>query len=168
MTRQRIYGIIGGNALSTQFGFDEKCGSFSKFKEMISGLIASLEGKVMTSLNPVCELVCGELAIEYEKPLLCVMPFEEQASKWSDCLRERFFSLHEKSESVKLLSRKFYEGCEKDALDYICKTADHIIFIKSGNEVATDFISEEVSFSKPLTVINLEDYTITYACPKNI
>lgn len=160
MTKQKIYGLIGGNTLATNFGFDEENENFKKFKEFATNFISTLDGKILTCANAGLELWCGEIAVECQKPLLCVMPYEEQATKWCNDHRERFFNLHEKAENVEILSKKYYYTCEEDAKIYVAKNCDCLIIVKSKSNGLCENNLAEIMENKEVIVLDCDEFTI--------
>ena len=73
-----------------------------------------------------CEIITSLQVIRiqqgYQAPRLhIVMPFEEQAAKWSDDIHERFCDVIECADEVKELQKSFsdkcYENCERFMVD---------------------------------------------------
>ena len=55
------------------------------------------------------------------------MPFERQADRYSREVRERFFELHELSDTVEILSARFYENCYHETDMHMVDRSDIII-----------------------------------------
>ncbi len=162
MTKQKIYGIIGGNTLATSFGFDEESENFGRFKVFAQSFLKQLGGDFITCANGGLELFCGEFAIENRQNVVCVMPFEEQATKWSGDLRERFFNLHEKSAGVKILSKKHFYGCEEKAEEYVADNCDCVILVKSKGDEVSENVKSAIKQKDSVIVLDCDDYTIKY------
>ena len=58
-----------------------------------------------------------------------VMPYEEQAAKWSEEYRDRYFAVHEQADSVELFSCRFYEDCYKDADKEMVSRSDRAVIL---------------------------------------
>lgn len=160
MTKQNSYGFIGGNPLDTRFGYDTENEEFLKFRKLLSELISKLDGEIHTCANAGIELACGECAVENDKELVCVMPFEEQAAKWCPCQREHFFNLHAKAQKVEILSKKYYPECESFATNHIIESCDHLVYIGSLHKPLPVEIKNAMERGKPTTIINCDDFTI--------
>lgn len=160
MTKQTTYGIIAGETIKTTFGFNRENEDFFKFHNLMLKCIGKLDGEFVTCANVGLELTSAECVIEKGQKLVCVMPYEEQATKWCECERNRFFEVHERSEKVEMLSKKYYEGCEIDAEKYIARNCDKLIFISPQNGEVPQEILNELDSGKTLIVVNCDDYTI--------
>ena len=57
------------------------------------------------------------------------MPYEEQATKWAEEYRDRFFTVHEKADTVTIISNHYTEDCYEKAERYMCDRADKSIII---------------------------------------
>lgn len=159
MTKHKIYGIITGETFNTGFGFDEENTAFDSFKELIENFFLQLDGSFMTTCDAGLGIFTAEAVLSCGKGVICVMPYENQASRWNPELRERFFSIHEHSEKVVMLSTHYYEGCESEAEDYIASNCDELIVIKSSKEKLSDICK---CADKKITVIDCDDLTISF------
>ena len=56
-----------------------------------------------------------------------IMPFEEQAVHWSEDVRDRYFALHEKADSVELACTKYQEDCYSLAAQRMIEQCDAVV-----------------------------------------
>jgi len=74
-----------------------------------------------------------------------VMPFEEQANKYPDNVRERFFNIHAQADSVEILNGKYAEGCYETANRYML---DHSVMLLVDEIDGESETSELVDYAK--------------------
>ena len=160
MTKQKIYGICCGNIFNTSFGFDEENENFISFKEAITGHLSSLEGAVMTTCNIGLELIAAETALSQNKDLICVIPFEGQADKWSEFYRERYFGVHEKSKRTVNLSSCFNNNNSYEADEYIAENCDELIVILSKGEGLPYTARRALELNKRVTIIDCDNFSV--------
>jgi len=80
------------------------------------------------------DLIAGEIVLLLKKEypfvrLVVVLPFEGIADRWSEGLRDRFFSVMENCDEEVVLSRKYYDGCYKARNHYMVDRAKHLIAV---------------------------------------
>ena len=57
------------------------------------------------------------------------MPYEEQATKWAEDYRDRFFTVHENADTVKIISTHYTEDCYEKAERYMIDASDKCEYI---------------------------------------
>ena len=55
-----------------------------------------------------------------------VMPYEEQASQWSDDIHERFYDINEKADEVLILHRRFHKDCYRNSERFMIDNSDFL------------------------------------------
>ena len=60
-----------------------------------------------------------------------LMPYEEQAMNWSEEYRDRYFTIHEKVDTVELLSYHYYDGCYEAANEEMTSRSDGVILMNT-------------------------------------
>ncbi len=83
-------------------------------------------------------LYAAEMILEVQKThpevqLECLLPFEEQAVKWSEPLRDRYFYILEHCTHVSLFGKRYTETCEEACRRTAEERADVVLAI--GKEV---------------------------------
>lgn len=124
--------IIGKSVNELPFGMDEKYPKCTALKINLAAKINELYLNGVTHFACNCEygipLWAAEiiLALKIYKPELylhIVAPYEEQAAKWNEEIRERYFNIHEKADTVHILKNIYndnilsYHYAEKFMLD---------------------------------------------------
>lgn len=112
-----------------------------------------------------CEFGAGFWAAEIVADLLplhkdmwfgCIIPYEEQAVKWSVEQRERYFSLQEKSAEVRFLQKKYTTHCVENCQQYLINHADALLIVRSlQNPKNVKFINSQKK-NIPIICINPE------------
>ncbi len=94
------------------FGYDEEDGLCLKIRETMLMQILALHQNGVTAFYSNCEpgapMWGAELVLALQSrvpniQLHCVLPYEEQATKWTPQLRERYFSIVERSSTEYLI-----------------------------------------------------------------
>lgn len=73
------------------------------------------------------EMIC-EMKKEMPINLRLVIPYEEQASSWSEDRRDRYFKVHEQADRVIILDRRFEEKCFIVAEELMVSRSDRMLF----------------------------------------
>lgn len=76
------------------------------------------------------EIIC---ALKLYNPirLHVAVPYEDQAADWDEALRDRYYNVHSKADTVEILSPRDYEGCVGDA-DRFMSRRSHAVMIVGG------------------------------------
>lgn len=69
------------------------------------------------------------LKIYNDIKLHIAMPYEEQATKWAEEYRDRFFTVHEKADTVTIISKRYTEDCYEKADRYMCDRVNRCIIL---------------------------------------
>ena len=129
--------IIAKSLVNTGF-INEYEQPYSKIKEELRDTIWKLFCEGYTEFYSNCEygvsLWASETVIALKMyndiKLHIVMPYEEQAVNWSEEQRDRYFAVHEKADTVELLSYHYYDGCYKDADRIMAGRSDRTVVIE--------------------------------------
>lgn len=65
-----------------------------------------------------------------------VIPFEEQTTDWSEEIRDRYFTVHERADSVEMACAKYQEDCSKIAEQRMIDVSDLLVICGSLPEAA--------------------------------
>lgn len=160
MTKLRQIGIITGKTINTPFGFDEENEDCMKFKDLIHNYFSANRGIYYSLCDAGLGIYCAEEVLKSNNSLFCVTPYENQAAKWSDNFRERYFSIHEKSLDQKLISTRLNENSLTDAEYYITDNCDEILVIISDNEEIPNSVLKALSDGKKVTLIDCQNLSI--------
>jgi uncharacterized phage-like protein YoqJ len=142
--------MTGSPIYEWEFGFNEREPSCIKLKldllQGISELYAMGYRDFYTSAELGVPLWAGEavLALKLYCPdiqLHIIQPYENQASRWPEEYRERFFSLHEKSDSSRLLYTRMNDRCYQEAMDIMLEESESILVCTPKDQELTDLWS---------------------------
>lgn len=80
------------------------------------------------------EMWAGEIVLslmgEYpDIELYCIIPFEEQATKWTERQRDRYFAMLEKCTKSVQLNSRYYHGCYRDRNLFLAKNSKYLIAV---------------------------------------
>lgn len=117
---------------------DPRCVSLKKaLAKEISGLVyigvtdfysGGAEGVDCWAAQIVLELREKNPALK----LHCILPYEGQADKWSDSARERYQEILKNADSVKYVSRDYYDGCLIERNHWLVDSADYLLAVFKG------------------------------------
>lgn len=130
------------------------------------GVRQFLSGMALGTDTWAAEIV---LIMRKENPALklrlhCILPYERQADKWSDAARERYNSILKHADSIRYVSRDYYDGCLLDRNRRLVDSADFLIAVFNG--VRRSGTGATVSYARKLgreiIVINPITQFVTY------
>lgn len=149
MHKQIFCTISGSDKLS--FGFDEKHPDCIAMKLQLLTKIADLNKNGITDFICNCQmgipLWVAETVLSLRKynhiRLNIAMPFENQSALLSEEWRERFFTVHEKADSVIMLNKKFYKGCYFDCDKYMIDNSDMLLWAGSESSNISEYAKKQ-------------------------
>ncbi|MBD5143135.1 MAG: DUF1273 domain-containing protein [Oscillospiraceae bacterium] len=65
-----------------------------------------------------------------------MIPYEEQTTDWTEELRNRYFAIHEKADSVTLANTRYYPSCYQDTDKQMIDKSDILVIFEEKNSVA--------------------------------
>ena len=80
---------------------------------------------------------CSQIILDLRKkvPMLklhCVLPHEGQANGWSDSAQERYHAILRQADSVKYVSRDYYDGCMIARNHRLVESAGFLLAVYNG------------------------------------
>ena len=102
MCGTKSYAILGHSPMRFAWGFDEEADACKDMKMELAQQIMVLRQQGVTHFSVACDYGVGLYAAEIinalrnddpELMLFCITPYEEQATKWTPELRERYFDM---------------------------------------------------------------------------
>ncbi len=102
MASPKSCAILGHNPMRFAWGFDEEAAECHDMKMELAQQIMVLRQQGVTHFSVACDYGVGLYAAEIinalrnddsELMLFCITPYEEQATKWTPELRERYFDI---------------------------------------------------------------------------
>ena len=127
--------VAGKTVFELPFGMDEGHPNCIALKLRLTNRIGELHIYGVTDFYCNCEYGVGLWAAEIvtamknttDIRLNVVMPYENQASRYSNEVRDRFFYLHSKANSVVILHTQYCEDCYRDADIYMVDNSDVLL-----------------------------------------
>lgn len=78
-----------------------------------------------------CAEIITALGLHNDIGLHIAMPYEEQSTNWAEELRDRFFGIHARAESVEIVSTQYDEECYRRADEFMIDEADMLLIVGS-------------------------------------
>ena len=163
--------FTGHQPESLPFGEDEQSEGYRKIKSMLLEEIKYwAEQGYDTFYEGVArgmDIVFGEqvlLAKQQGFPhikLVGVIPHEEQAAKWSEAWRNRYFSLMANSDDEVLISRHYTRDCYHQRNRYMVDHADVLIAVYDGLASGGTAYTVDYARKKGKTIVILDPGKLT-------
>ena len=134
----KICAIIGCSPMCFPWGFDEEDEGCVALKLILMNQISKLRGEGCTrfAVSMDCgvglyaaEILHGLKETDGELEAICYVPFEEQATKWTPELRERYFNALAACTEVVNVAYEKTVGCEFKAHLEAIKDSDTVIAV---------------------------------------
>lgn len=150
--------FTGHPPLRFSFGYDEDDSLCIRIKQKILLQILVLYENGVTIFFTDCEIGAGMWAAELvlnlmqkhsEIQLICVLPHEGQATKWTPELRDRYYTILEKSSRNILISTHYAKDCFRRCGQYLVNHASFLIAIyDNGNITNLDAASWTIAYAR--------------------
>ena len=145
-----IFCTISG-ADKCSFGLDEKHPDCISLKLRLLTKIADLYSEGVTDFVCNCEIGIPLWAAEmvlcskscHNVKLNIVTPYETQAALWTDEWRERYYTIHEKADSVTILNKQFSDTSYNDCNRYMIDNSDILLWAGSESSDIIDYSREQ-------------------------
>ena len=130
--------IIGCSPMCFPWGFDEEDEGCAALKLILMNRISKLRGEGCTrfAVSMDCglglyaaEIILGLKESDSELETVCYVPYEEQATKWTPELRDRYFNALAACTEVVTVAYDKTAGCEFKAHLETMKEADTLIAV---------------------------------------
>ncbi len=135
--------IIGCSPMCFPWGFDEEDEGCAALKLMLLNRISRLrgEGNSRFAVNMDCgvglyaaEILRGLKESDSDLETVCYVPYEEQATKWTPELRDRYFNALAACTEVVNVTLEKTIGCEFEAHLEAMKEADTVIAVYNPDD----------------------------------
>ena len=135
--------IIGCSPMCFPWGFDEEDESCAALKLVLMNRITKLKGEGYTRFHISMDCGVGLYAAEIIRGLkesageletICYVPYEEQATKWTPELRDRYFNALAECTEVINVSYEKTVGCEFRAHLAAMNEADTVIAVYDSDD----------------------------------
>lgn len=170
MKKSLYCGFITQRPNALKWGFDEENEDFIKLKRVLKHQIFSLVDSgvenFITSLSQGIETVCAEIILELKENLnpnirlVCALPFEEQAGKWSSHQRERYFTIMEKADKSIFLQEKFSQDCFINAFDWTLYYSQYMVAVFDDLQRNSTGIMYCKALKKRKYIISINPYSL--------
>ena len=158
--------IIGQHPMCFPWGFDEEDGGCQNLKLALAQKIMELRQQGVTRFAVVADYGIGLYAGECinalrqhgaDLMLFVVMPHEEQATKWTPDLRNRYFKLLEDCTIMDAASLHKTSTCEYDAYRKIIDYADMVLAVYDPATARGDAVDAAMEYvtERKLSVIQI-------------
>lgn len=149
--------IVGCSPMCFPWGFDEEDEGCAALKLLLLNQITKYrsEGCIRFAVSMDCgvglyaaEIIRGLKESDGELESVCYVPYEEQATKWTPDLRDRYFNALAESTEVVNVSIEKTVGCEFKAYLEAINEADTVIVVydpgdpRCGREAAAAAVAE--------------------------
>ena len=142
MAQEKTCCITGPFPENLPFGYDENDQRCINLK---SAIRSAIEDQIrdnhitrfITTVNIGVEMLAAEEVLRLKKnnpqiKLTSVLPFEGQANDWPEPLRDRYFTIHERSDDVRTIQLRFDDTCAYNTRDYLIDRADVLLAFWNG------------------------------------
>jgi len=111
------------------------------------------------------DTLAAEVAISLQSELpdlqvIAVIPYREQAGRWSDAMKAKYDTILRNSDDVIILSEHYYQGCLLRRNDYMVHHSSRLIAWYDGKPKGGTFYTCRKATANGLEVINLYDGSI--------
>lgn len=107
------------------------------------------------------EIVAGLMPLHPDIELFCIMPYEEQATKWPNEYRNRFFDLHENCTETVLINTAFTTTCLLECSEYLISECDMLLAVCDNSDFGNVIRRiNRYATQKNLSVININPVTL--------
>lgn len=146
---------------------DEKCSHLKRIiREQIIHLIEEdevsyfISGMAMGIDMYAAEIVLDLKVMYPDIQLECTIPYEEQAIRWPNALRERYYDIAGKCDKETMLQTHYSSGCLQRRNRYMVDQADIIIAVWDGKPSGTGS-TVKYALSKGKRVIRIDPSTVS-------
>lgn len=90
--------------------------------------------RFLSGVSTGVDMWAGEIVLDLMKKhkdmeLYCIVPFEEQAIKWTSSQRDRYYNLLRDCTKIVQLSVNYYDGCYRVRNEYLVKNAKYLLAV---------------------------------------
>ena len=148
--------ILGHNPMRFAWGFDEEAAECHDMKMELAQQIMVLRQQGVTHFSVACDYGVGLYAAEIinalrnddpELMLFCVTPYEEQATKWTPELRERYFDMLIKCTHMTAVSLHKQPDAQLKAYRTIIRQSDMVLAVYDPASARGDDTDKAISYA---------------------
>ena len=155
----KICAIIGCSPMCFPWGFDEEDEGCAALKLILINQISKLRGEGCTRFTVsmdcgvglyAAEILQGLKGSEEELETICYVPYEEQATKWTPELRDRYFNALAACTEVVNVAYEKTVGCKFKAYLEAINEADTVIVVYDPDDPRCEREAAAVAVAKML------------------
>ena len=167
MRREYCCAVIGQHPLCFPWGFDEEADSCRRLKLELAQRIMELHQYGVNEFQVACDPGVGLYAAEIVRALRaddqtlrlhCVLPHEEQATKWTPQLRDRYFAMLESCTSMDCIAPHEQPDAQFTAFQRIIEQSDLVLAVYEANDISRDtkdkLLAYALELDRPLMLIH--------------
>lgn len=156
MASPKSCAILGHNPMRFAWGFDEEAAECHDMKMELAQQIMVLRQQGVTHFSVACDYGVGLYAAEIinalrnddpELMLFCVTPYEEQATKWTPELRERYFDMLIKCTHMTAVSLHKQPDAQLKAYRTIIRQSDMVLAVYDPASARGDDTDKAISYA---------------------
>jgi len=148
--RSKICCFAGHRPHKLAFGYDEEHEDCLLLKMKLLVEIEEMRKKgvaaFVSGVGMGVDIWAAEMVLDLKQAypdagiqLVAVIPFEEQASRWSEAWRERYFRILTQVDETVLLHNHYTKGCMHERNRYMVDRSAHMIAVFNGHEGGTKY-----------------------------
>ena len=177
MASPKSCAILGHNPMRFAWGFDEEAAECHDMKMELAQQIMVLRQQGVTHFSVACDYGVGLYAAEIinalrnadsELMLFCITPYEEQATKWTPALRERYFDMLIKCTHMTAASLHKQPDAQLEAYRTIIRQSDMVLAVYDPASARGDDTDKAISYARelhrPMLMIHPDTLKTTYSC----
>ena len=177
MASPKSCAILGHNPMRFAWGFDEEAAECHDMKMELAQQIMVLRQQGVTHFSVACDYGVGLYAAELinvlrdndpELMLFCVTPYEEQATKWTPELRERYFDMLVKCSHITAVYTHKQPDAQLKAYRTIIRQSDMVLAVYDPASARGDDTDKAISYARelhrPMLMIHPDTLKTTYSC----
>ena len=175
MASPKSCAILGHNPMRFAWGFDEEAAECHDMKMELAQQIMVLRQQGVTHFSVACDYGVGLYAAEIinalrnddsELMLFCITPYEEQATKWTPALRERYFDMLIKCTHMTAVSLHKQPDAQLEAYRAIIRQSDMVLAVYDPASARGDDADKAIAYArelgKPILTIHPDTLKIEY------
>ena len=144
MASPKSCATLGHSPMRFAWGFDEEAAECHDMKMELAQQIMVLRQQGVTHFSVACDYGVGLYAAEIinalrnddpELMLFCITPYEEQATKWTPELRERYFDMLIKCTHMPAVSLHKQPDAQLKAYRTIIRQSDMVLWQQYGSKI---------------------------------
>ncbi len=175
MATPKSCAILGHNPMRFAWGFDEEAAECYDMKLELAQQIMVLRQQGVTHFSVACDYGIGLYAAEIinalrnddpELMLFCITPYEEQATKWTPELRERYFDMLVKCTRMTAVYTHKQPGAQLEAYRTITRQSDMVLAVYDPASARGDDTDAAIQYARELKrpILSIHPDTLRTSC----